>query len=358
MKKLLCFAAVFLLIMSACENENLEEVKPEGSAKLKSYQSGTDDGYFWSLWTDDKSGWVDYNNGSGGNYSVSWNYTGNFTCGKGWTTGSKTRVIGYNVGTYSQNGGGGSIAYYGWTRNPLIEYYVNEMWGGHRPDGGTHIGTVYSDGATYDIYTNMRYQKPSIDGTQTFRQVYSTRRSESSVGASHKITFANHANAWARSGYGLGSDMSPSAIMLTESYGTSTGNANLTIWNAGSSTGDTGGGSSGGSALPIRIRARGVSGSERISLYVGGNNCGTWTLSTSMSDYRVTLYTSRGDIRVAYENDASGRDVQIDYVSVDGDWRQAEDQSYNTGVWQNGSCGGSYSEWLHCSGSIGFGNTP
>ena len=104
-----------------------------------SYESGTHDGYFWSLWTDDQSGWVDYNNGSGGNYSVAWDYDGNFTCGKGWSSGSSTRIIGYNCGVHNHNGGG-VFGYYGWSRNPLMEYYVNERWGSNRPSGGTHLG--------------------------------------------------------------------------------------------------------------------------------------------------------------------------------------------------------------------------
>lgn len=357
MKKQFFVLAAFMLVVAAfnsCSKSEIEEAAPE--VKLKSYSSGHNGGYFWALWTDDRSGWVDYQNGSGGNYSVSWDYTGNFTCGKGWDQGSTTRVIGYNVGVYNQSGGGGTIAYYGWTRNPLIEYYVNEMWGNGRPDGGTHIGTVSSDGGTYDIYTAMRYEKPSIDGTRTFRQVYSTRRGKNSIGASHEITFANHANAWRRCGYGLGSDLSPTAILLTEAYGGSRGNVNATVWKVGDSNGN--GGDEGGSELPIRIRARGTTGGEQISLHVGGKKCQTWTLSTSMADYRVSLWVTRGDIRVSFDNDGGNRDVQIDYISVDGDWRQAEDQSYNTGVYQDGSCGGSYSEWLHCGGSIGFGNTP
>ncbi|UII29534.1 T9SS type A sorting domain-containing protein [Fulvivirga maritima] len=54
-------------------------------------------------------------------------------------------------------------------------------------------------------------------------------------------------------------------------------------------------------------------------------------------------------------NDASGRDVQIDYIVVDGVTVQSEDQVTNTGVWQDESCGGSYSEWLHCGGYIDYG---
>ena len=27
-------------------------------------------------------------------------------------------------------------------------------------------------------------------------------------------------------------------------------------------------------------------------------------------------------------------------------------------VYEDGSCGGDYSEWMHCNGILGFGNTP
>jgi hypothetical protein len=57
---------------------------------------------------------------------------------------------------------------------------------------------------------------------------------------------------------------------------------------------------------------------------------------------------------VEFDNDDGDKDVQIDYIIVGGQTRQAEDQSYNTGVYQDGECGGSYSEWLHCDGMIGF----
>jgi endo-1,4-beta-xylanase len=358
MKKLLSLlslCAVILLVISGCEKENLDEPIQSGSEKesrLKSYQSGTHDGYFWSLWTDDRSGYVNYSNGSGGNYSVSWNYTGNFTCGKGWSSGSTSRIVGYNIGSHTHSGGG-VVGYYGWSRNPLMEYYVNERWGASRPTG-TRVGSVSSDGGSYDIYTAWRSNAPSIDGTQSFRQIFSTRTSMAPTGSNRVITFSNHANAWRNAGYGLGSDLSPAAILLTEAYGgNSQGYVNATVWSAGSSSGGSSSGGSTGGSYNISVRARGTNGSEQIRLIVGGTTVATWTLTTSMAT-RTASTSLSGGILVEFFNDATGRDVQVDWVQTPAGTMQAENQSYNTGVWQNNSCGGSNSEWLHCNGAIGF----
>jgi len=86
----------------------------------------------------------------------------------------------------------------------------------------------------------------------------------------------------------------------------------------------------------------------------GGSTAQTFTLTTSFSDYIISGST---DVQVSFLNDASGRDVQVDYVIIDGITLQAEDQAINTGVWQNESCGGSYSEWLQCNGYIYFSGT-
>jgi GH35 family endo-1,4-beta-xylanase len=106
----------------------------------------------------------------------------------------------------------------------------------------------------------------------------------------------------------------------------------------------------------IVVRARGTSGSESVSLRIDNTNVATWTLTTSMQDYSAST-SLEGGITVAFTNDASGRDVQVDYIVVNGSTRQAEAQSYNTALYANGSCGGGgNSEWMHCNGVIGFGD--
>ena len=93
---------------------------PRASAQtITSNQTGTNNGYFYTYWKD--SGSATMNLGAGGNYSVNWNLgSGNFVGGKGWSTGSSSRRIGYNAGIWSPNGNA-YLTLYGWTRNPLVE---------------------------------------------------------------------------------------------------------------------------------------------------------------------------------------------------------------------------------------------
>lgn len=108
----------------------------------------------------------------------------------------------------------------------------------------------------------------------------------------------------------------------------------------------------------IQVRMRGTAGTERVSLTVGGVVVDTWTLGTALQTYSASTELG-GELRVEFTNDASGRDVFVDYVVINGAVLQAEDQDDNTGAWGNSACGGgTLSSWLHCSGSIGFGDIP
>ncbi|SFE09540.1 T9SS type A sorting domain-containing protein [Flavobacterium phragmitis] len=100
----------------------------------------------------------------------------------------------------------------------------------------------------------------------------------------------------------------------------------------------------------IIVRARGTKGDETIDLRVGGNTVATWTLTTSFADYTAS---GSGTVAVHFTNDNTGRDVQIDNVTIGGVVYQSENQQVNTGVW-TGACGGSNSEWLNCNGYISY----
>ncbi len=152
------------------------------------------------------------------------------------------------------------------------------------------------------------------------------------------------------------------------SYSLGTGNHTLTVayredgtdldklyLTTASSPSGTGGSAAncGSSGSNVTIRARGTQGSEQIQLVANGSTVNSWTLSTTYQDYTAT---ASGSIEVHFVNDSGSPDVQIDYAQIGGTTYQAEDQSTNTGVWQNSSCGGSNSEWLHCNGYIAFTN--
>ncbi|KAF4965822.1 hypothetical protein FSARC_6415 [Fusarium sarcochroum] len=182
--------------------------------------TGTHGGYYYSFWTDNQNS-VTYTNQNGGQFSVNWNGNGNFVGGKGWNPGA-ARTIKFS-GTYKPNGNS-YLAVYGWTRNPLIEYYIVESFGTYNPStGATKKGEVNVDGSIYDIYVSTRTNAPSIEGTKTFQQYWSVRRNKRASGS---VNTATHFNAWKNVGLNLGSF--DYQILAVEGY-YSSGSATMTV---------------------------------------------------------------------------------------------------------------------------------
>lgn len=191
--------------------------------------TGNHGGYFYTFWKDGGSACMTL--GANGNYSINWNLSGgrNMVAGKGWNPGSTSRRVGYNAGVWNA-GTNSYLTLYGWSTNPLVEYYVVDNWGSQfKPpgNGAQSLGTVTSDGGTYDIYRTRRVNAPSIIGTATFDQYWSVRRSQRGQGQNNVITFSNHVNAWRNRNMNLGT--MNYQVLATEGFG-STGSSNVTVW--------------------------------------------------------------------------------------------------------------------------------
>ncbi|KIJ48212.1 glycoside hydrolase family 11 protein [Sphaerobolus stellatus SS14] len=188
--------------------------------------TGTSNGFYYSWWTDGAAQ-ATYTNGPSGQYTLNWSgNNGNLVGGKGWNPGS-ARTIHYS-GTYQPNGNS-YLSVYGWTINPLIEYYIVESYGSYNPaSAATKKGSVTCDGASYDILQTTRVNQPSIQGTQTFQQYWSVRNPKRSPGGaiSGTVTTACHFNAWSSLGMHLGSHNYQ--IVATEGY-FSSGASTITV---------------------------------------------------------------------------------------------------------------------------------
>jgi endo-1,4-beta-xylanase len=294
-----------------------------------------------------------------GSFKVSFSGA-SFVTGLGWSSGGSRTI------TFSGSCSGCNVGpiIYGWGTNPLVEYYIGR-------GGGSSAGSYSTSKGSFTLYTNS-CNGPNITGSGPFTQYNCSGNGGSGQNMSE------HYNGWRNIGKGT-SEGGGYCIVMVESWSGGSGSASVSVPNSnfyshwvgsgsatftcgsggsststtttsGSSTSTTSGGSK-----TIAVRAKGVAGSESINVTVNGSTVATWTLSTTMTTRTCTTSNS-GGVNVCYTNDASGRDVQIDYVILNGSTKQSESQSYNTGVWQNNQCGGSYSEWLHCNGCIGYGN--
>ncbi len=135
----------------------------EADRQVCSSTEGTHNGFFFSFWKDSGDACMVLR--ENGRYSSSWSRsTNNWVGGKGWNPGTR-RTITYS-GSYNPGNNNSYLALYGWTRNPLVEYYIVENFGSYNPSSGaTRLGTVTTDGGTYDILRSQRVNQPSIDGT-------------------------------------------------------------------------------------------------------------------------------------------------------------------------------------------------
>ncbi len=126
------------------------------------------------------------------------------------------------------------IGVYGWSQDPLIEWYVVDTWKPSRPtwignsgcEGCGKIGSIDVDGGTYDVYVD-KVQRGSIEGDNTpFTQYFSVRRTKRNCGT---IDITAHFEGWEALGLPLGSSMYEAKVLGEAGQYPENGNASGSI---------------------------------------------------------------------------------------------------------------------------------
>jgi endo-1,4-beta-xylanase len=173
-------------------------------------------GYSYELWADGAGSGCMTVFGVGAAFSATWTGVDDFLARVGLSF-DQTKTPA-QIGTISadfaetKTGGTDGLVYvgvYGWTVDPLREYYILDDWGSTMPAGvasdGTprdHVGTITVDGEVYEVWKKTRTNKPAITGdNKTFDQYFSIRQKARQCG---HISVSEHFTKWMGLGLPLG----------------------------------------------------------------------------------------------------------------------------------------------------------
>ncbi|URW79213.1 glycoside hydrolase family 11 protein [Xiashengella succiniciproducens] len=208
-------------ITAGCgSNANSGSNEPEKAVTTVTYCSDPDneqhkgirDGYSFELWNQYGKGDACMTLGEGALFKGHWSGIENYLARRGYSYdntkhhneigrfSSKYNCI-YEPGTESGNS---YLSIYGWTVDPLIEFYIVEDWRRWIPsmaEGTENMGSFEVDGSIYDVYVSLRENQPSIQGQQTFKQYFSIRRDVRNKG---NIDISAHFDFWESLGMELG----------------------------------------------------------------------------------------------------------------------------------------------------------
>src|SRR6478752_6972372 len=187
-----------------------------GGKKYCSNSTGNAGGnYTYELWAEGNGSGCMNVFGVDANFSANWNGVEDFLARIGLTFDrSKTPAqIGTLSADFAETKTGDTglvyVGIYGWTVDPLREYYIIDDWGSTKPAGvasdGTprdSMGTITVDGAVYDVWKKTRTNKPAITGdNKTFDQYFSIRQTPRQCG---HISISEHFSKWLGLGLQLG----------------------------------------------------------------------------------------------------------------------------------------------------------
>ncbi|MBR5682828.1 MAG: endo-1,4-beta-xylanase [Ruminococcus sp.] len=333
-------------------------------------------GFDYEMWNQNYTGQASMNPGAG-SFSCSWSGIENFLARMGKNYDSKKQrynqigsdiTLTYDV-EYTPRGNS-YMCVYGWTRNPLMEYYIVEGWGDWRPpgDGAERKGTVTLDGNTYDIAKTMRYNQPSLDGTATFPQYWSIRQTSGSRNNTTNymkgtIHVGKHFDAWSKAGLDMSGTLYEVSLNI-EGY-RSNGSANvksLAVYENGYNGG--GGGGGGETVTPAKTVEPDKNGDYFTNDFESGEGDWVGRGSASVDTNSKNFYDGSKSLYVSgRENEWNGCAIPLDSSA----FVPGETYSFSAAVLQNSGStvtlqmslqqgdgnGASYTQIADCSAKSG-----
>ncbi|MCL2179964.1 MAG: glycoside hydrolase family 11 protein [Treponema sp.] len=193
--------------------------------------------YFYEIWSaegnDNRLIWHGLDGGAA--FRAEWNNPNDFLgrIGYYWNKGKPYTEYGNILCDFdfnrSADGTGGSYSYisiYGWSKNPMIEWYIVDDWFGNGIIGPGNIGgnaekkgEFNMDGAVYFIYQAVRPAgSGNIEGKkEPFPQFFSIRQTRRQSGT---ISITEHFKEWEKTGMKLGSNMYEAKFLVEAAGGT------------------------------------------------------------------------------------------------------------------------------------------
>lgn len=177
---------------------------------------GSAGSYSYELWAQGMGSGCMTVYGADATFSATWTNVGDYLARMGLgfdqtRTPAQIGTLSADFAETKETGGDGLIyvGLYGWTVDPLREYYILDDWGDTKPAGvssdGTPregVGAITVDGGTYDVWKQTRTNKPAITGdNKTFDQYFSIRQTARPSG---RISISDHFSKWMGLGLQLG----------------------------------------------------------------------------------------------------------------------------------------------------------
>ncbi|ORX78781.1 concanavalin A-like lectin/glucanase, partial [Anaeromyces robustus] len=209
------------------------------------------------------------------------------------------------------------VGIYGWTRNPLVEFYVVDNWlSQYRPGdwvGNKKHGDFTIDGAQYTVYENTRYG-PSIDGDTQFKQYFSIRQQARDCGT---IDITAHFQQWEKLGMTLGKMHEAKVLGEAGSNGAGTsGTADFPYAKVYIGKGNGGGGGNAGNAGNNSNNSQG--GGQAATQEPSNNNTGGNNNNNNNNNTPNKSSCSANILKQGYK--CCPDNCVVTYVDADGDW--------------------------------------